>query len=269
MTKHLLPAFAASIALLSTTAAVADDDLQDGETPQQRDDRLAAQAGHYAVGIRVQAASAVGDTFNFVGLELGGRYNVSDNIAVGARIPFAVSKPDNFAVFGGMMARADLRLGATVGVGAEAGFLKYGAVLLSQQDAPGFADGADYELAFTVGPWLRAKAGPTYLSINPAFVYQGGDPEGITGLQLPVTAMFRAAGLARFGAQLGIYTGDDFGMSAEDGGRIAVGLVADTKVSTVSLQVAAGFASLLTDDASAYRSIGTSVYFTVGLAYVK
>jgi hypothetical protein len=266
--KHLL----SSLAILLTASPVLadeDTDVREGETPLQRDERIESQAGHYAAGVRVHAASAVGDSFNFVGLDLQGRYNVSDSIAVGARIPFAVVKPDGFAVFGGMMARASIRLGATIGAAAEVGFLKYGAVLLSQQDAPLYGDGADYELAAAVGPTVTVKAGPTYLSFHPKLVYQPGDAEAITGIQFPVAAKFRVGGLALIGAQVGLYTGDDFKLAADEGGRIATGLVADVKVSSIALQLAAGFASLLTDEAAPYTSIGKSVYATVGLMYVK
>ena len=269
MTKRLLPSLATLLLTAAPALADEDTDVREGETPQQRDDRLASQAGHYAFGVRVHIASALDDSFNFIGLQLEGRYNVSDNIAVGARIPLAVSKPDGFGVFGGAMARAELRLGATIGAMAEVGFLKHGAVLLSNQDAPIYVDDADYDFALALGPWVRAKAGPTYLSFEPAFVYQPGDPEAIMGVQFPVTALFRAGSVAHFGAQVGIYTGDDFKLGADEGGRVAAGLVADVKVSTIALRFAGGFASLLTDDMGLYTSVGKSVYVTVGLAYQK
>jgi hypothetical protein len=84
-----------------------------------------------------------------------------------------------------------------------------------------------------------------------------------------VTAVFRAGSVGHVGALVGIYTGDDFAIAADEGGRIAAGLVADAKISSISLTFGAGFASLLTDDAGLYPSVGKSVYVTVGLAYVK
>lgn len=270
MTKHLLPSFAAL--LLSATPALADEDtdIKEGETPQQHADRLAAQAGHYAAGVRVHVASALDDSFNFIGLDLGGRYNVTDMINVGARIPLAVSKPDGFSVFGGAAVRAELRLGATIGVAADVGFGKEGMFALSAQDAPLYAEPADYTAGAKLGVWVRAKAGPTYLSVEPAFVYQAeGQAEAIEAVHLPVTAMFRAGNVARAGVLVGIYTGDDFKFGADEGARIATGLVADIKVSSIALQLGAGFASLLTDDMAAYTSVGKSVYVTVGLMYAK
>lgn len=271
MTKLLLPSLATL--LLSATPVLADEDtdVKEGETPQQRDDRVASQAGHYAAGVRVHVGSALDDSFNVIGIEARGRYNVSDSINVGARIPLAVSKPDGLGAFGGMMARAELRLGATIGAWAEAGFLKHGSVLLSQQDAFIFVDDADYDVALALGPWVRAKAGPTYLTFEPAFVYQPGDPEGITGIQFPVTAVFRAGSVAHLGAMVGIYTGDDFKLGASDGGRVGAGLVADVKVSSIKLVLGAGFASLLTDDmgGNGYTSVGKSLYVSVALHYVK
>ena len=270
--KRLLPSFAALLLTASPALADEDTDVREGETPQQRDDRVAAQAGHYAVGLRVHIGSGADKSFNVIGIEPRARYNVTDAISVGARIPLAVSKPDGFAAFGGAMARAELRLGATIGAWAEVGFMKHGGVLLSQQDAFAYADGADYDVALALGPWIRAKAGPTYLVIEPAFVYQPGDPEAITGAQLPVTALFRAGSVAHIGAMVGIYTGDNFKLGAEDGGRLGAGVVADVKVSTIKVVLGAGFASLLADDETAgngYTSVGKSIYVSVGLAYVK
>lgn len=258
-------------ALTSSTALAEEEETREGETPEQKDARVSAQAGHYAAGVRVMVGSALDKSFNFIGLELGGRYNVSDNISVGARIPFAVKKPDGFAVFGGAYARAELRLGASIGAFAEAGFSKYGSALLSAQDAPIYVDALDYEGAFLLGPWVRVKAGPTYLSFEPAFVYQLGDPEAITGVQFPVTAMFRASGGLKAGAKVGIYTGDDFKLGAKDGGRIATGLVVDVAVSSILVRAEAGLSSLLVNDdmgsTALYRSIGKTAYVALNLMY--
>jgi len=265
--KRLLPAFA-MLAMLAPSYAFADEDsdVKEGETPEQHDARMAAQAGHYAAGVRVMVGSGVGKSFNIIGVELGGHYNVSDIISVGARVPLSVKKPDGGAVFGGMMAHAEVRLGATIGVWADVGFMKNGGILISQQDSMFYADGADYALAFALGPWIRAKAGPTYLSIDPAFVYQAGDPK-ITGAQLPVTALFRASSALKAGAMVGIYTGDDFKLGADKGGRVAAGLVVDLAVSGIAVRAGAGFSSLLTDDASVYDSIGHATYLSVALMY--
>jgi hypothetical protein len=267
--KRLLPSFAALLLAASPALADEDSDVREGETPQQRDDRLASQAGHFEVGVRVHIGSALDKSFNIIGVEPKARYNVSDNINVGVRIPLAVKKEDGMAVFGGAMARAELRLGATIGFGAEVGFMKHQGILLSQQDSFVYSDGADYDFALALGPWVRAKAGPTYLAFEPTFVYQPGDPEAVTGIQFPVTAMFRAGSVAHFGALVGIYTGDDFKLGADEGGRVGAGLVADVKVSTIKVVFGAGFASLLTDDASVYTSVGKSIYVSLGLAYVK
>jgi len=270
MTKLLLPSLATLLITASVSPVFADEDtdVKEGETPQQRDDRVAGQAGHYAGGLRVMFASAGPDSFNFIGVTPWARYNVSDAINVGARVPLAVSKPEGFGAFGGMMARVELRLGATIGAFAEAGFLKHGAVLLTDQDAPIYVDDADYDFAARIGPWVRVKGGPVYLSFDPAFAYQAGDP-GITGIQFPVTALFRAGTVAHAGAQVGIYTGDDFKMGADEGGRVAAGLVADVKVSSIKVMLGAGVSSLLTDDMGLYTSVGKSLYVSVNLAYVK
>ena len=271
MTKHLLPSFAALLLASAPALADEDTDVREGETPQQRDDRVAAQAGHYAVGLRVNVGGVGTEGFKVIGVEPKARYNVTDAISVGARIPLAVSGPDmpELAIFGGAMAHAELRLGATIGAWVDVGFLKHGGVLLSQQDSFLYFDGVDYDVAFAVGPWIRAKAGPTYLVIEPAFVYQPGDPEAIAGAQLPVTALFRAGSIGHVGAMVGIYTGDDFKLGAADGGRVAAGLVVDLKVSTIKVNLGAGVSSLLTDDMGLYAEVGKALYVNVGLAYVK
>lgn len=264
MKHRFLPALA--MFALTTSTAFADDEEDTGETPEQKDARVAAQAGHYQAGIRVFAGSGVDKSFNFIGLELGGKYNVTDAISAGARIPFAVKKPDGFAVFGGAFAHLEMRLGASIGAMAEGGFAKAGAANLSSQDSPAFVDDADYEGAFLLGPFVRVKAGPTYLSFDPAFVYQAGD-EAITAIQFPVTAMFRASGGLKAGAKVGLYTGDEFKLGADEGGRLATGLVVDIAVSSVFVRAEAGFSSLLTDDASLYTGIGKSTYIALALMY--
>lgn len=273
MTKHLLPSFAALLLASAPALADEDTDVREGETPQQRDDRVAAQAGHYAVGLRVHVGGFLADGFKIVGIEPKARYNVTDAISVGARIPLAVSKPDGLGVFGGALARAELRLGATIGAWIDVGFMKHGAILLSQQDSFAFSDDADYDVALALGPWIRAKAGPTYLVIEPAFVYQPGDPEAIMGVQLPVSALFRAGSFGHVGAKVGLYTGDDFEVAADKGGRLGAGLVVDLKVSTIKVNLEAGVSSLLTDDGmgsvALYHSVGKALYVNVGLAYVK
>jgi hypothetical protein len=265
MKQRFLPVLA-MFALASSTA-FADDEENSGETPEQKDARISAQAGHYAAGVRVMVGSGVDKSFNFIGLELGGHYNVTDSISAGARIPFAVKKPDGFAVFGGAFAHFELRLGASIGAMAEAGFAKYQAALLSSQDAPAYSDAADYEGAFSLGPFVRVKAGPAYLSFDPAFVYQMGDPEALTAIQFPVTAMFRASGGLKAGAKVGIYTGDDFKLGADKGGRLATGLVVDVAISSIFVRAEAGLSSLLTDDAALYTSVGKSVYVAFALMY--
>lgn len=271
MKKLLLPSLATLLLGSAPVLADEDTDVKDGETPAQRDERLERQAGHYAAGLKVMVGSGLDDTFNFIGIEPHGHYNVTDAIRVGARLPLSVSQPDGFTNLGGLMARAEIKLGATIGVFAEAGFLKYGAVLESEQDSMAYLDGdeVDYGFATRLGIAIHGKAGPTYLHVEPAFVYQSGDPEAITGAQLPVTALFRAGSTAQAGIMAGLYTGDDFELGAEHEGRLAVGLVAHLHVSKIQLGLGAGFSSLLTEDEGRYTSVGKSLYVMVNLEYAK
>lgn len=275
MKHRLLPAFA--LFALTTSNAFADDEESSDETPEQKEERLANQSGNFNAGGKVRFPNGpdeMGDfkSFNWVAVDLHGKYNITNMIGVGGTIPLAVKKPDGFSVFGGMLARPELRLGATIGAYVDIGFLKERAVLLSDKDYPAYVEDADYTLATRVGPWIKLKANVVYLSVLPAFVYQAaGQAEAVTGFQLPLNAMLRAGELLKVSADLGIYSGDDFKLGAADGGRIAIGAGVDIKVGHIALHLGTGLASLLTSDemGAAYPSIGKSLYFDINAKYVK
>jgi hypothetical protein len=79
--------------------------------------------------------------------------------------------------------------------------------------------------------------------------------------------MFRASGGLKAGAKVGLYTGDEFKLGADEGGRLAAGLVVDVAVSSIFVRAEAGLSSLLTDDASLYTSVGKSTYVAFALMY--
>src|SRR5687767_4578026 len=98
MRARLLPAFAI-LALSSPALADEDTDLKEGETEEQRDDRLANQAGKFNAGVKVRMPNGPGDdgsygSFNWVAVDLHGKYNVSDLIGVGGTFYTAPVKPD-------------------------------------------------------------------------------------------------------------------------------------------------------------------------------
>ena len=266
---------------LASTPVFADDEeeTKEGETQQEKEERLAAQSGKFNAGFKVRMPKGPGDDgeyaqFKWIGVDLTGKYNVTDAIGVGGTIYTAPVKPDvgDPKVFGGFMLRPELRLGSTIGAFVDIGFMTYGAVLLSEKDIPFYA--GDYEFASRIGPWVKFKANVVNLSILPAVVFQNGSPEKIAGFQLPVNAMLRAGEMLKVSADLGIYSGDDFKIGADDGGRIAIGAAVDVKVSTIALHLGVGLNSLLTSDspspgAFAYPSIGDSLYIDLALKYVK
>lgn len=279
MKHRLLPAFAI-FALSSPALAEEDSDETAGETPEQKEERLASQAGKFNAGLKVRFPSGPDDmgefgTFNFVAVDLHGKYNVTSMIGVGGTLLTAPVKPEGYSIFGGFMARPELRLGQTIGAFVDVGFLKAGAVLLSDKDYPAYVEDADYEAAARVGPWIKLKANVVYLSFQPQVVYQakgGGEmgDESILGAQVPINAMLRAGEALKVSADLGIYTGDDFKMGAKDGGRIAIGAAVDIKVGHIAIHLGTGLASLLTsDEGGLYPSIGKSLYFDVNAKYVK
>ena len=264
---------------LTTSAAFADDEeeTREGETEQEKEERLAAQAGKFNAGFKVRMPSGPDETgesavFNWIGVDLIGRYNVTDMIGISGTMYTAPVKPDfdpEPKIFGGFMLRPELRLGATVGAFVDVGFMTYGAVLLSERDIPFYV--GDYELATRVGPWLKLKANVVYLSVQPSIVFQNGSPEKITGFQLPINAMLRAGEMLKVSADVGVYSGDDFKIGADDGGRIAIGAAVDIKVGAIALHLGAGLNSLLTSDepGALYGSVGESLYFDVAARYVK
>jgi hypothetical protein len=280
MKHRLLPALAMVALTTSPVFAQDDEETREGETEQEKEERLAAQAGKFNAGFKVRMPNGPGDDgtygqFNWIGVDLTGRYNVTDAIGVGGTLYTAPVKPDfpdgammeDPKVFGGFMARPELRLGSTIGAFVDVGFLTYGAVLLSEKDIPIYQ--GDYELATRVGPWVKLKANVVYLSILPALVFQNGDPEKIAGFQLPVNAMLRAGEMLKVSADVGLYSGDDFKVGADDGGRIAIGAAVDIKVGAIALHLGAGLNSLLTSDNGPYDTIGHSLYFDVAAKYLK
>lgn len=256
---------------LTSSTAMADDEGPEGETPMEKDERIAGLAGHFAAGVRLHLASGPDGTeyksLNFAELDLQARYNVSDLFTTYLNIPLSVKHPDGFETIGGGTVRGELKLGSTFAVGATVGMLRDGAFLLSEKDFPAWV--GDLKFGTALGPSLRLKAGAAYLRIDPSFVYQTSDADANTGFQLPVTATLRVARMLRVSGDIGLYSGDDFKVSPSDGGRLGVGAAVDVQISSIALHLGAGFASLMTDDAGLYPSVGKSLFFDVALKYVK
>jgi hypothetical protein len=73
--------------------------------------------------------------------------------------------------------------------------------------------------------------------------------------------------LIKVSADLGVFTGDDYSFSGDNGGRISTGGALDLKIGPILVHAGAGVASLLSG--GMYPSIGESVYVDVNVKYAK
>jgi hypothetical protein len=93
----------------------------------------------------------------------------------------------------------------------------------------------------------------------PTWVYQSGEMESLTSIQVPMALGIALGSLLT----LGIFTGDDDSLRGRNGGRIAAGGSLDVKVGPILVHAGAGVASLLPGgpyrrSASRSKSISTS-----------
>lgn len=259
--------------LTSSTAMAEDEEGPEGETAQQKEDRLANVQGKFNAGARVRFPNGPDEmgefkTFNWVAVDLQGRYNLTNLISTYLTVPLAVKHPDGAKTFGGVTGRIELLLGASVGAGVTVGMLRERAFLLSDKDYPAYV--GDLKFGTALGPIVRLKTSVVNLRLEPSFVYQATDPT-TTGFQLPVVAMIRLGDMLKVSGDIGLYSGDDFKVAASDGGRLGVGAAVDIKVGSIGLHLGTGLASLLTSDemGALYPSVGKSLYFDVSLKYMK
>jgi hypothetical protein len=229
-------------------------------------------------------------TFNWIAVDLRGKYYLLDSVSIAANVPIAIIKPDSlFAVegvsegvepktFGGMTLTLDARLpklsfipGAEktdVGLVLTGGYLTEGAVLLSEKDFPLYV--GDYQPALTGGVIAIVRLSSVIdFSLLPLWVYQSGEEESIAGLQMPLALVVKLGDVLKVSADAGVYTGDDYAFSGDEGGRISAGASITLKIGHYAFHAGAGVASLLTGEDTAYPTIGDSVYFDLNVKYVK
>jgi hypothetical protein len=219
-------------------------------------------------------------TFNWVAVDLRARYYLLDSVTLDGKVPLAVVKPDNFAgaetkLLGGFTAGLEAKLPmppqpglyeTEVGLVLTGAYMREGAMLLSDKDYPLFI--GDLQPGFSVG--LRSKVKLSSLidfSLTPLFVYQRGEAEAQTGLQLPLALIVKLGSLLKVSADAGVYTGDDFSFGGDDGGRIAAGGSVTLKIGPIVLHAGAGVASLLTG--GLYPTISDSLYIDLDARYQK
>ena len=225
-------------------------------------------------------------SFNWVAADLKGRYYLLDQIYVDGLIPLAVKKPDapmiggaavdDPRMIGGIQARLEAKLAVPkmplinydteIGLDLTLGYMREGAMLLSDKDFPLFT--GDFKPGIGTGLLMRVKLSSVLdFSLVPAWVYQSGTMESLTAVQIPMALRVALGDLVKVSADVGVYTGDDYSFSGDNGGRISTGAALDIKLGFIALHTGAGVASLLTG--GMYPSISDSVYVDVNVKYVK
>lgn len=228
--------------------------------------------GKFNAGARARFPSGPDETgayksFNWIAVDVVGRYNVSDFVRTSLNVPFAVKKPDieGLSTFGGFTGRGELGLGKIVGVGLTLGAMRDRAFLLSEKDYPLYT--GPLTAGAALGPYLRLNVFDAVLvSLIPQVVLQYGSGVAV---QIPVSAKVRIGDLLQVGADAGVFTGEKLKMSAEGGGRIYAGAAAQLKLGPILLLTGAGVASLITGPGGFYPSIKESIYFDFNVRYAN
>jgi hypothetical protein len=221
-------------------------------------------------------------TFNWIAFDLKARYFLLKSVTVNANIPIAIKHPDTVggaggiepSMFGGFSARLDAMLpqmpmmkkDTQVGVSLGVGYMREGAMLLSEKDYPMFF--GDFKPGFAGALVTKLKLGSVVdFSLVPAWVYQSGTMDSHQAVQIPMSLILKLGDVVQTSADLGIFTGDNYSFSGSDGGRIAAGGSLTVKIGPILAHAGAGVASLLTG--GLYPTISDSVYIDVNAKYVK
>jgi hypothetical protein len=290
MSRRLVAAPALLLALLVLPAAV----LAQGQAQPQQPPPAAAdeekkkepRQGDFDAGGQIRLPSGPDEdgefaTFNWIALDLEGRYHVFGPVAFIGNVPLAVWKPDTIAggtidpkLFGGMTLTLEtiMKTPATgpyetrAGIVLTGGWLREGAFLLSKKDYPLFI--GDLEPGFGIGlPMIVRLSSLFDLSMTPAYVHQSGTEEGIDAFQLPTSTVLKLGEVVKVSADLGIYTGDDFSFRGSNGGRTTLGASLAVKIGKIIAHAGAGFASLQTG--GLYPGVRESLYIDLNVKYAK
>ena len=259
------------LSLLGTGVAFADDEESAEQEPPPPPPR---EPGSFDAGGEVRFPSGPDPDnmgkfaqFKWVAVDLKGTFFVTEQISIGGILPLAPIKQEPGEIFGGFLVRPEIALGSMIGVGASVGFMTEGGFLLSPKDYPIYQ--GDLKFGASLGPWIKFKYAGVEFRTQPAFVYQATDPT-LTAIQLPIAAAVGLGKAVKVALETGVYTGDDFKLGADDGGRIALGAAIDLKLTPVLVHIGAGFASLLTsDEGGFYPGITDSIYLDLNVKYSK
>jgi hypothetical protein len=220
-------------------------------------------------------------TFNWVALDLVGRYFLLDSVTLNGFVPIAIIKPDDFggvepSYFGGFQLRLEAMLPklpfqpdaykTDVGLVLTGAYMREGAMLLSDKDFPAFI--GDFQPGFAAGLIARVKLSTVVdFSFTPLWVYQSGDEESLQAIQVPTALELKLGSFLKLAADVGFFTGDDYSLRGRNGGRISLGGSLTVKIGPLLFHAGTGFASLLTGPL--YPDIGDSVYVDLNVKYAK
>jgi hypothetical protein len=246
------------------------------------------QQGDFDAGGQVRLPSGPDEAgafanFNWVALDVKGKYWLLDWMTVNATAPIAVIKPDSLVTgehpdrFGGFSVTLDTRLPkgplaslmryeTDVALLLTGAYMREGAMLLSDKDYPLFLGAL--QPGFSGGLAMKVKLSSLLdLSLAPVWVYQAGTSESATAVQVPMSLVLALGDLVKLSADLGVYTGDDYSLRAANGGRIYAGGALDVKLGPIVLHGGAGTASLLTG--GVYPSIRDAFYLDLNVKYAR
>ena len=252
--------------------------------------------GDFDAGGQVRLPNGPGEddtyaAFNWIALDLKGRYFLLDQVTLNGNIPLALIHPDSIKMdtvepkmFGGMTVRLDAIFTAPqlpmfpskgenkLGLSLTGGYMREGAMLLTEKDFPLFV--GDMKPGFAGALVTRlALASVVDLSLTPAWIYQAGTTNSHKAIQVPLALIIKVGDLIKLSTDLNIATGDDYSMRGKNGGRLGAGVALDVKIGPILAHVGTGVASLLTGDPmttqAAYPSIKDSVYFDLNVKYAK
>ncbi len=225
-------------------------------------------------------------SFNWVAVDAVGRYYLLDTVTVTGRAPLAIVRPDTVGGAGGgaiepaMVGGVDVALRAALPKGPFAptryktdvaltvsgAYARAGAMLLGPKDYPLFV--GDFEPGLTAGLEARVKLSSLVDFVTtPVWIYQRGDVESVSGVQVPMTAVVALGSLVKVSADLAVNTGDDYAFGADDGGRIAAGGSLTVKLGPILTHVGAGTASLLAG--GVYPTVTDGFYLDLDVKYAK
>lgn len=262
-----------------SVAAESSDEEQDPKQPKR---------GDFDAGGQVRLPSGPDEenkfaSFNWIALDLKGRYYLLDTVTVDGLVPLAVKKPSDLMsgadprLIGGISATLDarlpkmpklpgLKLDTEIGLALTLGYMREGAMLLSPNDYPLFL--GDFKPGIALGPIAQVKLSSLVdFSFLPQWVYQAGTDNAADGVKIPMSLILKLGDVAKLAADVGIYTGDDYSFSGDNGGRISTGAALDLKLGPILAHAGVGVATLLTG--GLYPNISDSVYIDLNVRYAK